>query len=134
MEKVIYHKDYEDNPDDYIFVDLKNIRSILKEKIIGIMIRDEDIFRYKGLMIVNNVTDKEISGDVIMKAVSNVYKDGYGFEDEEIMKMIPKVIDDNVKKQKLVFPKRYKIDEYGNKKVIMNEKNKFDIEYKGRSR
>ena len=92
-----------------------------------------NVFYELGEYIVNHV-NKEISGDVIMKAVSNVYKDGYGFEDEEIMNIIPKVIDDNVKKQALVFPKRYKIDEYGNKEVIMNEKNKFDIEYKGRSR
>lgn len=86
-----------------------------------------DLVYEVGIYTLEHV-NKEISGKTIMEAVSSVYKEGYGYSEEEITKMIPKIIEDNKKAQERKFPQRYQIDELGNKKNIMNENNKFDIE------
>ena len=59
--------------------------------------------------------------------MKNVYKKCYGYTDEMWNEERKKILEVNKKRQEIKFPKRYKIDEYGNKEIIMNEKNKFDI-------
>ncbi|MBE6158047.1 MAG: hypothetical protein E7160_04560 [Firmicutes bacterium] len=85
------------------------------------------VFEYLGHYIVEHV-NKKISSETIFAAVSNVYKNAYGFSEEEIRKMLPKVILDNKEAHEMQFPKRYKIDSSGNEEVYMNEENKFDTD------
>ena len=72
--------------------------------------------------------NREISGEVIMQAVSNVYRYVYGCGEEELEKKMREIIKINKIEYDFVFPKRYKINEDGSREVIMNEKNKFDID------
>ena len=85
------------------------------------------IFEDLGHYIVSHV-NKKISSETIFTAVTNVYKNGYGFSDEEIRKIIPKVIEDNKKVQSQTFPLRYKIDSENNKEEYDNVENKFDMD------
>lgn len=91
-----------------------------------------DLIYDLGEYIVSHV-NKEISGSTIIEAVSNVYKEAYGFDEEEMKVILPKIIEENKNRQEKVFPKRYRIDEFGNKEVIMNENNKFDIEVESKT-
>lgn len=86
-----------------------------------------DLIYEIGEYLVNHV-NKEIPGNTIMTAVSNVYKNAYGYSEEDCQKKMKEIIKENKEKQEYSFPKRYKIKEDGTKEVIMNEKNKFDIE------
>ena len=86
-----------------------------------------DLIYYLGEYVVGHV-NKEISGETIMSAVRNVYKNAYGYSEEECDKKIEKVILENKDRQEKAFPKRYRIDSDSNSEVIMNDKNKFDIE------
>ena len=79
-----------------------------------------------GQYIVSRVNN-EINGFTIIEAVENVYKKCYGYTEEMWDKERREILEINKKKQERSFPKRYKIDEYGNREIIMNEKNKFDI-------
>ena len=85
------------------------------------------IFEKIGDYLLDHV-NKEISAETLFAAVTNVYKKAYDFSDEEISKMIPKIINDNKEMQELVFPTRYKIGKDGLKEMFMNEENKFDID------
>ncbi|MBR3161627.1 MAG: hypothetical protein IKF19_02730 [Bacilli bacterium] len=87
-----------------------------------------EIFEKLGEYIISH-TNNDIPTETILAGIINVYKKAYGFSNENIDAMIPKVIEDNRRYQAAHFPKRYKIDYQGNKEVYMNEKNKFDIEY-----
>ena len=80
-----------------------------------------------GEYVVGHV-NKEIYGETIMSAVRNVYKNAYGYSEEECDKRIEEIIFENKARQEKFFPKRYRIDSDGNSEVIMNEKNKFDID------
>lgn len=87
-----------------------------------------DLIYEVGEYLVNHV-NKEISGEVIIEAVSNVYKNAYGYNEEEYQEKIKETIKVNKDRHEKAFPIRYKITEEGTKEVIMNSKNKFDIEY-----
>lgn len=78
--------------------------------------------------------NKEISGETIMEAVSNVYKNAYGYSDYQLDETMPKIIEENREMESKYFPIRYMIDSEGNQKVIMNENNKFDIIYNGKNK
>lgn len=86
-----------------------------------------DLIYEIGEYIVNHV-NKEILGQTIIEAVSNVYKNAYGYSEEECQIKIQEIIKQNKTRYETAFPKRYKINSNGTKEVIMNEKNKFDIE------
>lgn len=78
--------------------------------------------------------NKEISGYTIMEAVENVYKNAYGYEVDKLNEKMLQIIKDNKKAQESGFPTRYKINEDGSREVIMNETNKFDLEYTKKTR
>ena len=100
----------------YVFIDDYNWPSDITDLIYDL-----------GEYVVGHV-NKEISGETIMSAVRNVYKNAYGYSEEECDKKMEEVILENKERQVWFFPKRYRIDSDGNSEVIMNEKNKFDIE------
>lgn len=79
-----------------------------------------------GIYILDHV-NKEISGEIIMEAVENVYKKAYGYSEQQGKIKIASIIEENRIRQEQQFPKRYKINENGIKEVIMNDKNKFDL-------
>lgn len=87
-----------------------------------------DLIYEVGEYLVNHV-NKEIPGEIIIEAVSNVYKNAYGYNEEEYQEKIKETIKVNKYIYEIAFPVRYKITEDGTKEVIMNSKNKFDIEY-----
>ena len=71
--------------------------------------------------------NKEISGTTIMEAVSNVYRNAYGYTLEECEIKMQDIIEKNKQRQAIFFPKRFKISEDGTKEIVMNEKNKFEL-------
>ena len=62
-----------------------------------------------------------------MKAVKSVYINVYHLEGEALNQTLEKIIKDNCERQKKSFPKRYKIDVYGNHVEMENIADKFDI-------
>lgn len=72
--------------------------------------------------------NKPISGDTIMKAVEEVYRHSYGYNEEGLQSKLSEVRSYNKKRQEYCFPKRYKEYEDGRKEMYDNEINKFDIE------
>ena len=92
-----------------------------------------DLIYEVGEYVVNHV-NKEISGQTIVEAVSNVYKNAYGYSEEECNIKIQEMINQNKNRYERSFPKRYKINSDGTKEVIMNEQNKFDIDYVEKTR
>ena len=100
---------------------ISNDSSIKEEK-------QNEIFEKIGEYIVRHVNN-DIPIETIMTCIINVYKNAYGFDNEDIDRIIPKVIEDNKEYHAFNFPKRYKIDSSENKEIIMNEKNKFDFKY-----
>ena len=79
-------------------------------------------------------TNKELSGSTIIDAVENVYKNAYGYNNDELEEKISSVIYDNKKEQEKCFPKRYRTDSDGHEEVYINEINKFDIDNNNRSK
>lgn len=79
-------------------------------------------------------TNKEVSGSTIIEAVENVYRNVYHYTDDEIERIIPKIIKDNKTEQEKDFPKRYRTDSDGHEEVYINKTNKFDLDYNNRSR
>ena len=92
-----------------------------------------DLIYEVGEYVVNHV-NKEISGQTIVEAVSNVYKNAYGYSEEECNIKIQEMINQNKTKYEKAFPKRYKINNDGTKEIIMNEQNKFEIDYEEKAR
>ena len=83
--------------------------------------------------ILNHV-NKEISGNTIIDAVTNVYRHAYNYKEEDLLPTIQRIIEDNKERQEIHFYKRYQTDSKGNREVIMNEHNKFAIDSQMRSR
>ena len=79
-----------------------------------------------GEYIVNHV-NKEIPGQTIIEAVTSIYRTIYGYSEEELQTIIPKIIEENKKRQSRTFPQRTYTDSSGEIVKITNEKNKFDI-------
>lgn len=91
-----------------------------------------DLLYDLGQYITNHV-NKEISGETIMLAVSNVYKNAYGLNEEECHKKLLTTIEENKLMQVKAFPKRIAERADGTSEVIMNAKNKFEINKEGRT-
>lgn len=79
-----------------------------------------------GNYIVSKV-NKPICGEKIMEAVKAVYLNAYHLDGEVLNQTLEKIIKDNSEEQKKFFPKRYKIDAYGNQIEMKNIADKFDI-------
>lgn len=77
-----------------------------------------------GNMIVNKC-NKKISSDTIFNAVENVYRNSYGYSENEINERIEQVKEENIRRQNSQFPTRYRINQDGSTEIIMNEENKF---------
>lgn len=90
---------------------------------------NNDLIYELGQYIVNH-TNKEISGETIMLGVSNVYKKAYGLTEEECNKKLLTTIEENKQSQAKLFPKRIAERIDGTSNIIMNEKNKFDLNNK----
>ncbi len=73
-----------------------------------------------------NKTNKPINSDVIFKAIENVYKNSYGYSDDELQTKLEQIRQENIERQSEIFPTRYRINQDGTKEIIMNEDNKFD--------
>lgn len=80
-----------------------------------------------GKYIVRHV-NKPVFGDIIMKAVEQVYRHSYGYDEDSLNKKLIEVIEKNKERQEKAFPKRYKEYEDGRKEIYDNEINKFDID------
>lgn len=78
-----------------------------------------------GNEIINKV-NKSISSDTLMEAVGNVYRNSYGYTEEELLSRLEIVRQENMERQSKMFPTRYKINKDGSSEIIMNEENKFD--------
>ena len=63
-----------------------------------------------------------------MEAVSEVYQKIYHLEGQELQNKLSKTLEENKTYQHLSFPKRYKIDEYGNRIELPSISDKFDID------
>lgn len=72
--------------------------------------------------------NKPVSGQTIMSAVSEVYQKAYHLEGEELQNKLKETIEINNQRQHIQFPKREKIDEYGNKIELPGISNKFNID------
>lgn len=72
--------------------------------------------------------NKPVSGQTIMSAVSEVYQKAYHLEGEELHNKIKETIEINNQRQHIQFPKREKIDEYGNQVELPGISNKFNID------
>ena len=92
-----------------------------------------DLVYEVGNYLVNHV-NKEIPGEVIIEAVSNVYRKSYSYSEEELDVKMREIIAINKERQERSFPVRYNVCEDGSREVINDVKNKFDIEYSGRVR
>lgn len=71
--------------------------------------------------------NKTISGKTIFDGIREVYKNSYGYKEEDLDNVLDNVRYYNEERQAKVFPIRYKINEDGSKEIIMNEHNKFDF-------
>lgn len=87
---------------------------------------EDKIIEEIGNYILSKV-NKPLSGEKIMKAVKSVYINVYHLEGEALNQTLEKIIKDNCERQKKSFPKRYKIDVYGNQVEMENIADKFDI-------
>lgn len=72
--------------------------------------------------------NKQVSGQTIMSAVSEVYQKAYHLEGEELQNKLKETIEINNQRQHVQFPKREKIDEYGNQVELPGISNKFNID------
>lgn len=72
--------------------------------------------------------NKPVLGQTIMSAVSEVYQKAYHLEGEELQNKLKETIEINNHRQHIKFPKREKIDEYGNKIELLGISNKFNID------
>ena len=72
--------------------------------------------------------NKPVSGQTIMSAVSEVYQKAYHLEGEELQNKLKETIEINNQRQHIKFPKREKIDEYGNKIELPGISDKFNID------
>ena len=63
-----------------------------------------------------------------MTAVKEVYQKAYYIEGPALENLVKDIAKDNHEYQKIQFPKRYKIDEFGNKTELPNISDKFDLE------
>ena len=86
----------------------------------------KDLIYDIGEYLVNH-SNKEINGETIFKAVSNVYRDFYHKSEDEIDSLMPRLISSNQKRQEIFFPKRNKVTD-SNTEVIMNASNKFSLD------
>ena len=68
-----------------------------------------------------------VSGEIIILAVSEVYQKAYHLQDQELQEKLLQTLKFNRKYQRILFPKRYKIDKYGNKIMQHGVFDKFDI-------
>lgn len=72
--------------------------------------------------------NKPVSGQTIMSAVSEVYQKAYHLEEEELQNKLKETIEINNQRQHVQFPKREKIDEYGNQVELPGISDKFNID------
>ena len=72
--------------------------------------------------------NKPVSGQTIMSAVSEVYQKLYHLEGEEFQNKLQETIEINNHRQHIQFPKREKIDEYGNQVELPGISDKFNID------
>lgn len=94
---------------------------------------EKEILNEIGNYIVSKV-NKPISGKTIMTAVKEVYQKAYYIEGPALENLVKDIAKDNHEYQKIQFPKRYKIDEFGNKTELPNISDKFDLEENKRTR
>lgn len=94
---------------------------------------EKEILDEIGNYIVSKV-NKPISGKTIMTAVKEVYQKAYYIEGPALENLVKDIAKDNHEYQKIQFPKRYKIDEFGNKTELPNISDKFDLEETKRTR
>lgn len=94
---------------------------------------EKEILDEIGNYIVSKV-NKPISGKTIMLAVKEVYQKVYYMEGETLEEQVSEIAKENDAYQKFLFPKRYKIDKYGNKTELPNISDKFDLEENKRTR
>ena len=87
----------------------------------------QDIFLDMGEHILTKV-NKQVDGKTIREGIKVYYQQVLGLEGEELEQKVNEVMEFNKKKQAVKFPVRYKIDKDENKVVILNGKNKFDLE------
>ena len=88
---------------------------------------EKEILYEIGEYLLNKV-NKPVSGQTIMSAVSEVYQKAYHLEGEELQNKLKETIEINNQRQHLQFPKREKIDEYGNQVELPGISNKFNID------
>ena len=88
---------------------------------------EKEILDEIGNYIVSKV-NKPISGKTIMLAVKEVYQKIYYADGKALKKLITEIAKENDTYQKFQFPKRYKIDEYGNKTELPNISDRFNLD------
>ena len=86
-----------------------------------------DIFLDIGENILNKANNK-ISGKTYQDAIMVLYRDVYGYSDDELDKKVSKVMEYNKRRQAYCFPKRYKINSDGSREVLFENENKFEVE------
>lgn len=84
-----------------------------------------DLIYDLGNEIVSKV-NKPLDGNLIFKAVENLYRTAYGYSGEALDTKMKEIREINAKRQEIAFPKRYKINIDGEMEVYMNAENKFD--------
>lgn len=88
---------------------------------------EKDILYDIGEFLLTKV-NKSVSGQTIMSAVSEVYQKSYRLEGKELQDKLQKTLEINQQYQHILFPKREKIDEYGNKIELPGISDKFNID------
>lgn len=91
---------------------------------------EEEILCEIGEFLLTKV-NKPISGENIMLAISEVYQKSYHLEGAALQNKLQETREVNKQEQYIQFPKRYKIDEYGNKIELPGISDKFDIDTNG---
>ena len=87
---------------------------------------EKEILYDIGQYLITKV-NKPISGETIMSAVSEIYQNIYHLKGIDLENKLSKTIEVNQQYQHILFPKRYREDEYGNKIELSGISNKFDI-------
>ena len=85
-------------------------------------------FMYDVGEYIVNKTNTEIRGDQFRCAIREIYKiTKPNLSDEELEKELDEVMAVNIRRQRLAFPVRYKVNKDGIRVPVLNEINKFEI-------
>ncbi len=106
--------------DKYPLIGTYKNRDMSKEEIQNILL---DI----GEHIVER-SNNIVTGRQFKEGIRVLYENCYGLEQQDIDSKLEETMEFNKKRNDKAFPRRYKIDKYGNEMVVMNAVNKFGLD------